>query len=57
MAALGCVLLLVFPMIGAIAGAWLGGTDGMTIGVLAGFLIALGACAVPGIALRKARRR
>lgn len=57
MAALGCILLLVFPMIGAVLGVWLGGPDGMAIGAAAGFLIALAACAVPGIALRKARRR
>ncbi len=57
MAALGCVLLLVLPLIGAVAGAWLGGTEGMTIGAVSGLLIAVALCAVPTVALRKARHR
>ncbi|WP_279350912.1 hypothetical protein [Erythrobacter litoralis] len=57
MAALGCFLLLLCPMVGAIVGAWLAGTHGMTIGAVAGLLVAVVACVVPGVALLKARRR
>jgi len=57
MAALGCFLLLLCPMAGAVVGAWLAGTQGMTIGAIIGLLVAIVACVVPGVALHKARQR
>jgi hypothetical protein len=57
MIALGCVVLLVFPLIGVLLGAWLGGNEAMLIGGVAGLILAIAACAVPVFALLRAGRR
>jgi uncharacterized protein HemY len=56
MAALGCFLLLVLPIVGLILGGWLAGQQGMIVGAGTGLAIAVAVTSVMGFALVKARR-
>ncbi|WP_199698810.1 hypothetical protein [Aurantiacibacter zhengii] len=57
MAALGCFLLLIFPILGLVIGGWLAGREGMIWGAGIGLVVALGVSGVMGYALVKARRK
>lgn len=57
MAALGCFLLLILPLLGLVVGGWLAGREGMIWGAGIGFGVALAISGVSGHALVKARRR
>lgn len=57
MAALGCILLLVLPLLGLVIGGWFAGPPGMAWGSGIGLAIAIGICAIAGGALVKAGRR
>ncbi len=57
MAALGCFLLLILPLLGLLLGGLLAGPDGMIWGAGAGLAVALSIIGVTGYGLVKARRR
>ena len=57
MAALGCLLFLILPILGLVLGGWLAGPDGMIWGAGAGFALALSITGMMGYGLVKARRR
>ncbi len=57
MAALGCFLFLILPMLGLLVGGWLAGREGMVWGAGIGFAVALGITGAMGHALVKARRK
>lgn len=57
MVALGCLLLLILPLLGFMAGAYLAGTEAGLWGAAAGFLLAASSCAAAGYALVQASRR
>lgn len=57
MVIIGCLLLIILPLIGFVIGSYLGG---VAIGIgaaLGGFVLAVLACAIPVMALVKARPR
>lgn len=57
MAALGCFLLLILPLLGVVVGGWIGGRDGMIWGAATGLAVALGVTGAMGYALVKANDR
>ena len=57
MAAFGCILLMILPLLGLVIGGWLAGPDGMIWGAVVGFAVALAIIGVSGYGLVKARRR
>ncbi|WP_434405127.1 hypothetical protein [Sphingobium sp. DN12] len=57
MAALGCLLLMILPIIGFLAGQLLAGMDGAWIGAAIGLAGAIGFSAVTFYALLQAGRR
>ena len=57
MFAVGCLLLVVLPLMGLALGGLVAGPRGATIAALAGFAVALAVCGVAGFALMKAGRR
>lgn len=57
MVALGCVFLIVFPLIGLSLGLWLGGAAAGLWGAAIGFALALAISGVTTYALVKASRR
>lgn len=56
MAAIGCLLLIILPLVGLTGGGWLAGPDGAKWGAAAGFVIAAALCGVAGYVLAKASR-
>ena len=54
MAAFGCLLLAVLPLIGVLIGGWIGGAQGSAWGAGIGFAIAVAICAIGGVALVRA---
>ncbi|MGK6323182.1 hypothetical protein ACMGDM_08845 [Sphingomonas sp. DT-51] len=56
MAVLGCLALLVLPLVGVTLGGLAGGPRGAAGGAAIGFVIALALCSVAGYALVRARR-
>lgn len=57
MIAIGCLALVVLPLLGLALGGMLGGPDGATWGAIAGLVVALGISAFTGYALVKIGRR
>ena len=57
MVALGCLLLVVLPLLGFMGGAFLAGPEGAWWGAGAGFVLALASCGFAGYALVQASRR
>ncbi|WP_395334414.1 hypothetical protein WBP06_23330 [Novosphingobium sp. BL-8H] len=57
MVAIGCLALVVLPLLGLAFGGFLGGAAGARWGASIGFLLALTLCGVSGYALVKAARR
>ena len=57
MAAFGCLLLLVLPLLGAVAGGWIGGAQGSGWGAGIGFIVAVAICGAGGLALVQAGKR
>ncbi|WP_185928841.1 MULTISPECIES: hypothetical protein [Sphingomonadaceae] len=57
MVAIGCLALVVLPLIGLALGGFLGGPTGARWGAGSGFVLALGLCAISSYALLKAARR
>ncbi|GAA5055824.1 hypothetical protein GCM10023208_20020 [Erythrobacter westpacificensis] len=57
MAALGCFLLLILPMLGLVIGGWLAGREGMIWGAGIGFALAMCVSGIMGHALVLARRK
>lgn len=57
MVALGCLLLLILPLLGFMGGACLGGTQAALWGAGTGFVLAVASCAFAGHALVQASRR
>lgn len=57
MVAVGCLLLVILPLIGLVGGGWAAGREGAAWGAGAGFALALLACGVALRALVKATRR
>lgn len=55
--AIGCLALVVLPLMGLALGGFLGGPTGAKWGAATGFVLALGLCAVSSYALLKAARR
>ncbi|WP_202389971.1 hypothetical protein [Parapontixanthobacter aurantiacus] len=56
MPVIGCLLLIVLPLLGVIVGSAIGGDTAMTIGALAGVALALGFFVASAIALKRARK-
>ncbi|TCM20802.1 hypothetical protein EDF56_102465 [Novosphingobium sp. PhB165] len=56
MIAIGCLALIVLPLLGLALGGFLAGATGAKIGAAAGFVLALGLCGVSSYALVKAAR-
>lgn len=56
MPVLGCLLLVILPLVGLLLGSWLAGSTGMYIGAGIGFAVALSIFVVSGLALAKASR-
>lgn len=56
MVALGCLLLLILPLLGFMGGAYLGGMEVALWSAGAGFVLAVASCALAGYALMKAGR-
>lgn len=57
MVALGCLLLVVLPLLGFLAGAFLGGEGAALWGAGIGFGLAVASCGFAGYALVQASRR
>ncbi|CAM5299648.1 hypothetical protein ACFSUK_09700 [Sphingobium scionense] len=57
MAALGCLLLMILPIIGFLAGQYMAGLDGAWVGAAIGLVGAIGFSAVTFYALLQAGRR
>lgn len=57
MIALGCLLLLILPILGIVVGGLLGGADGALWAAIAGLVVAVGFCGLMAFALVKAGRR
>lgn len=57
MVAIGCLALVVLPLMGLALGGFLGGPTGAKWGAATGFLLALGLCGISSYALLKAARR
>jgi len=57
MIAFGCLLLIVFPLIGLAVGGYVAGGQGAAWAAAGGFMIAVAVCAVTAAALIKAGRR
>jgi hypothetical protein len=57
MAALGCLLLMVLPMLGLIAGGMIGGRDAAIWSAVTGLVVALAICGTAAYALVQAGRR
>jgi hypothetical protein len=57
MIAVGCLALVVLPLLGMVLGALLAGPDGATWGAIAGLVIAIGISGVMGYALVRIGRR
>lgn len=57
MLAIGCLLLIILPLLGLAGGGMVAGLNGATWGAAIGFMIAAAICFVPGYALIKASRR
>lgn len=55
--AIGCLSLVVLPLLGLALGGFLGGPTGARWGAGTGFVLAVALCAVSGYALVKAARR
>jgi len=56
MFAVGCLLLVILPIVGLVAGAAIAGTKVAIWSALAGFVIALALCAIAVLGLVQARR-
>ena len=57
MAVFGCFALILFPLLGLVAGVWLAGAHGAIVGALIELTVALILSGVMGYALVKAGRR
>ncbi|WP_162835545.1 hypothetical protein [Croceibacterium mercuriale] len=57
MVALGCLLLVVLPLLGFMGGAYLGGGNATLWGAGIGLVLAVASCALAGYALVQASRR
>jgi len=57
MAVIGCLLLIILPLLGLIIGGLLAGAEGVKWGAAAGFALALVFCGAGTYALFKATRR
>lgn len=56
MIALGCLLLIVLPLVGLAAGGYVAGGEGAAWAAIGGLAIAVAVCGVTAAALVKARR-
>ncbi|WP_202386983.1 hypothetical protein [Qipengyuania algicida] len=56
MAVIGCLLLVILPIVGGLIGGWLGGSSSAIWGAGIGFVIALAISGFAGFALVKAGR-
>ncbi len=57
MVALGCLLLIVLPLLGFMGGAYVAGEEGALWGAVGGFVLASAACGLAGYALVRASGR
>lgn len=57
MIAVGCLSLIILPLIGLAVGGHIGGLDAAIWSAVAGLMVAVMVCAVTAAALIKARRR
>ena len=57
MVALGCLSLIVLPLLGLVLGGYVGGPEGARWGAAGAFALAAAICAAGGYALVKAARR